>query len=77
MIFNGLNIWHMYFQILEWQAMQKSYQVGIWELFLSFGKAVYFIPNNNEWQREFSVEGEQMEAENKETSEVRGGDWRR
>ena len=45
MIFNGLNIWHMYFQILEWQAMQKSYQVGIWELFLSFGKAVYFIPN--------------------------------
>ena len=57
--------------------MQKSYQVGIWELFLSFGKAVCFIPNKNEWQREFKVGGKQMEAENRETSEVRGSDWRR
>lgn len=45
---------------------EKSYQVGIWDRFLSFWRFVYFIPNKNEWQGEANIEGKQIEIKHKE-----------
>lgn len=42
-------------------------------IFLSFWGFVYLTPNQNEWWREASIEGEQIEIEHKEEfSEIRG-----